>query len=62
MKKDFIVRRSITMIEGRPHVETFSERPLIRCQDCKHYDCRTRTCLKLHIDNIESDFFCADGE
>ena len=24
MKKDFIVRRSITMIDGKPHVETSS--------------------------------------
>lgn len=37
MKKDFIVRRSITMVEGKPHVETYSEQELVRCKDCKHY-------------------------
>jgi len=36
MKKDFIVRRSITMVEGKPHVETYSEQELVHCKDCKH--------------------------
>jgi len=34
MKKDFIVRRSITTVEGKPHVETYSEQELVRCKDC----------------------------
>lgn len=34
MKKDFIVTRSIEMIEGKIHVETISERELVHCKDC----------------------------
>ena len=67
MKKDFIVRRSITMIEGKPHVETYSEMELVRCNSCLHF----------HQDNIpedgcgfcellsrtyEGNHYCADGE
>ena len=37
MKKDFVVTRSITEIEGKPHVETISEAELVRCKDCKHW-------------------------
>ena len=36
MKKDFIVRRSITMVEGKPFVETYSEQELVRCKDCAY--------------------------
>ena len=62
MKRDFVVRRSITMVEGKPHVETYSEHELVRCKDCKKhgdYDC--------HITSLTSqttldDWFCADGE
>jgi hypothetical protein len=64
MKKDFIVRRSITMIDGKPHVETYSEQELIRCKDCKHYDgdenCRLGTCLENGVCSTP-DWFCADG-
>jgi len=72
MKKDFIVRRSITMVEGKPHVETYSEQELIRCKDCKylidHYgfmndgycaNMRDEYCVKFKPDK---DWFCADGE
>jgi hypothetical protein len=68
MKKDFIVRRSITMVEGKPHVETYSEQELIRCKDCKNacvYDDDEVICT--HIDSNgndkhPADWFCADGE
>jgi hypothetical protein len=72
MKKDFIVRRSITMVEGKPHVETYSEQELVRCKDCKylidHYgfmndgycaNMRDEYCVKFKPDK---DWFCADGE
>jgi hypothetical protein len=72
MKKDFIVRRSITMVEGKPHVETYSEQELVRCKDCKylidHYgfmndgycaNMRDEYCVKFKPDK---DWFCADGK
>lgn len=62
MKKDFIVRRSITMVEGKPHVGTYSEQELVRCKDCNHYDNDMIYCNKFGIQNINNDWFCADGE
>ena len=65
MKKDFIVRRSITMVEGKPFVETYSEQELIRCKDCKHYDVgensRLGTCLENGVCST-TEWFCADGK
>ena len=64
MKKDFIVRRSITMVEGKPHVETYSEQELVRCKDCQfHYDGENKvdvwdTC-RLHSINTEPDNYCS---
>ena len=72
MKKDFIVRRSITMVEGKPHVETYSEQELVRCKDCKNVCmCDTSEILpgipiyakcsltdKVH----KPEWFCADGK
>lgn len=55
MKKDFIVRRSITMVEGKPHVETYSEQELVRCKDC-----RKNMMCEITI-NKPKDWFCADG-
>lgn len=73
MKKDFIVRRSITIVEGKPHVETYSEEPLVRCKDCKYYtekafenngvnygECH-KLAIGLGVFTVE-DWFCADGE
>lgn len=68
MKKDFIVRRSITMVEGKPHVETYSEQELIRCKDCIHYRYyglskeTISECTIDHTENPDGDWFCADGE
>jgi hypothetical protein len=68
MKKDFIVRRSITMVEGKPHVETYSEQELVRCKDCKHYryyglsEETVSECTIDHCENPDGDWFCADGE
>ena len=68
MKKDFIVRRSITMVEGKPLVETYSEQELVRCKDCKHgftlTDSAFVTCgCRFHDgQKHEADWFCADGE
>lgn len=72
MKRDFIVRRSITMIDGKPHVETYSEQELIRCKDCRFLidnygfmndgycaNMRDKYDVKFKPDK---DFFCADGE
>lgn len=68
MKKDFIVRRSITMVDGYPHVESYSEQELVRCKDCKNgvaliavdgrklFDCDNTTGFH------DGDWFCADGE
>lgn len=57
MKKDFIVKRSITMIEGKPHVETYSEQELVRCKDCRRYYANGGNC-----DQVLADWFCADGQ
>ena len=69
MKKDFIVRRSITMVEGKPHVETYSEQELVRCENCKHGfrldDTNYIICNKPFASNREThtaDWFCADGD
>ena len=61
-KKDFIVRRSITMIDGKPHVETYSEQPLIRCKDCKHYGEQWKTCEEFDYCQVPEDFYCASAE
>jgi hypothetical protein len=62
MKKDFIVRRSITMVEGKPHVETYSEQELVRCKDCKYW--KDNCCYNRIIPCPQPDesWFCADGE
>lgn len=66
MKKDFIVRRSITMVEGKPHVETYSEQELVRCKDCRHGEKVNAVylCGKSRGFGIAHapDWFCADGE
>lgn len=71
MKKDFIVRRSITIVEGKPHVETYSEEPLVRCKDCRYWLPMNRFHEDFHPGRGEcelncwvrdSDWFCADGE
>ena len=70
MKRDFIVRRSITMIEGKPLVETYSEQELVRCKDCKHRGNSEKCVLAavskekdyplFMLDN-RGEWFCADG-
>ena len=68
MKKDFIVRRSITMVEGKPHVETYSEQDLVRCKDCKYAEVLkwlddAIVCKKHNYTGVRpEEFFCADGE
>lgn len=60
MKKDFIVRRSITMVEGKPHVETYSEQELVRCKNCKKQF--TSDCLLMFFGMRKLDnWYCADG-
>lgn len=63
-KKDFIVTRSITAVEGKPHVETISERELIKCKDCIYYtDCLCWNVPKNETPRPkEKTFFCADGK
>ena len=63
MKKDFIVRRTITMIDGKPHVETYSEQELIRCENCKH-GTEYGNGTKCEFDGYEypDDFYCGYGE
>lgn len=62
MKKDFIVRRSITMVDGKPHVETYSEQELIRCKDCKFwYKDECSHLCKITGDLHPANWFCADG-
>ena len=62
-KKDFIVTRSITDVEGKPHVETISERELIKCKDCIYYT--DYQCWNVPKNEPprpkEETFFCADG-
>jgi hypothetical protein len=63
-KKDFIVRRSITMIDGKPHVETYSEQPLIRCRDCKYYildDGGQMACDYDELLRYPEDFYCGNA-
>lgn len=65
MKKDFIVRRSITMVEGKPHVITYSEQELIRCKDCKHFSPERIYMCRIHgsmFQPKDRNWFCADGE
>ena len=66
IKKDFIVRRSITEIEGKPHVETYSESELVRCKDCKYKQKSYVTDRQWWCNRLEKhcddDWFCADGE
>lgn len=58
MKKDFIVRRSITIVEGKPHVETYSESELVRCKDCRFDSkCKDRPLKALN----DPDWYCAGG-
>lgn len=56
------------MIDGKPHVETYSEQELVRFVDCKWWhesethkgygDCGQANGITLK----SSDWFCADGE
>ena len=66
MKKDFVVTRSISVLEGKPHVETISETELVRCKDCKHRDPEDFKCDCGHDIHWElprpDNWFCADGE
>ena len=66
IKKDFIVQRTITEVEGKPHVETYSEEELIRCKNCKNssqlsewFNCMFLCKLRheLHV----GDWYCADA-
>jgi hypothetical protein len=67
MKKDFIVRRSITMVEGKPFVETYSEQELVRCKDCVFGEQIKDRYICTNAGHCQSksnkpDWFCADGE
>lgn len=63
MKKDFIVRRSITMVEGKPHVETYSEQELVRCTDCDlNIGTPHNPMCKTDGNAHDPDWFCADGK
>lgn len=69
MKKTFISRRSITMVDGKPHVEIYSEQELVMCKDCKyrdpenhHCDCGTHEWVYGKVIPVADDFFCAHGE
>lgn len=35
--------------------------PVVRCEDCEHYDSVFRFCELLNTAPIQPDFFCADG-
>ena len=59
IKKDFIVRRTIIELEGKPHVETYSEQELIRCKDCKF--AKEELCEIAYRFGEKEDWFCADG-
>ena len=61
MKKDYIVRRSITTVEGKQHVETYSEQELVRCKDCKKHDTNDCHITYLTTQKTPNDWFCADG-
>jgi hypothetical protein len=62
MEKDFIIRRSITIVEGKPHVETYSEQELVRCKDCKKHDTYDCSITYLTTQKTPNDWYCADGE
>ena len=67
IKKDFIVRRTVTELEGKPHVEVYSEEELTRCKDCTYYRYYgldheiVSECVIGHCENPDKDWFCADG-
>ena len=68
IKKDFIVRRTITEVEGKQHVETYSEQELIRCKNCRHRDPEDNKCdcggmpWNIQILPVPDDWFCPNGE
>lgn len=35
---------------------------VVRCKDCKHYDCNACAHIDHEYENHELDYFCADGE
>ena len=73
MKKDIIVTRSITTLEGKPHIETISEQELVHCKECRYAFYREGLVLEGHVFCTKpgtergqavkpDDWFCADGE
>ena len=67
-KKEFIVKRTVTEIEGRPHVQTYSEIELIRCKNCRHRDPEDNKCdsggmpWDTQVLPVPDDWFCPKGE
>ena len=71
-KRDFIVRRSIYLIENKPHVESYSEQELIRCKDCAHRgnpekcivanNAYNKGLMLISLLDNNGEWFCADGE
>ena len=63
MKKEFLVRKSITEIEGKPHVETYSEEEFIRCRDCLFWKQNTGYKRFGVCDGVqrEATWYCADA-
>ena len=60
-KKEFIVMRTITIVDGRRHVTSYTEKELIRCKRCKHKRENPYRCLHEH-NTMGDDWFCAEGE
>ena len=61
-KKEFIVMRKITIVDGRRHVTSYTEKELIRCSDCANYykgHCHSENTIWWERD---PDWFCAEGE
>ena len=59
------MKEAIIQYNDNPDVDgghmVISWEPLVRCKDCKHYDKDMIYCNKFGIQDIDDDWFCADG-
>ena len=48
--------------DGVADGKKMAKEELVRCKDCKHYDKDMIYCNLFGIQNIDDDWFCADGK
>ena len=59
MKKDYIVE--LREEEADELMDEHWVGELVRCKDCNHYDKDMIYCNKFGMQDINDDWFCADG-